>query len=559
DAKLHPPMLYDLASRGLFTLLLFYGYRGSYFEKVKHQGLTEHGFARLTSDIGILLCHSIRSDLLPLFLEMMDFCCENVPRCKAANDFSVRELLSCLAALQKAQTVPCALIQKWKSNLGQINPETCYTVWAKAPEDEIFNWALFSASSEFMRQSAGLCESGDFIETQIASQVKWLDENGMYRDAKLHPPMLYDLASRGLFTLLLFYGYRGSYFETIDAALRKAALCTLAMQSVSGEIAFGGRSNQFLFNEAWMAVIFEYEARRYGREGNAAQARIFKGAAVRAIDALERWIMQEGVCHVKNRFPVETRYGCESYAYFDKYMITVASVLHDVYLVCDESIEADMALSPACFQSSAHFHKLFLRTAGYALEFDTNADPHYDASGLGRVHKKGAPAPLCLSVPCPSQPNYALDLQNPPEISICTGVLTNEGWQFATNIAHEVLSAFACDSLAQAELLCRFADGQAVRSKYTVTEDGITVDVLGENEVALLLPAFHFDGAQHTEIIQSDQRLSVAYGGWVCYYETDGALLDLKQTGGNRHGHYRAFCATASKRLQVRICISKQQ
>ena len=45
-----------------------------YFADVKREGLTEHGFPRLTANIGILISHGRRVELLPLFLEMMEFC-----------------------------------------------------------------------------------------------------------------------------------------------------------------------------------------------------------------------------------------------------------------------------------------------------------------------------------------------------------------------------------------------------------------------------------------------------------------------------------------------------
>lgn len=68
----------------------------SYLADVKANGLTEHGFARLTSNIGILISHGRRCDLLPRFICMMDLCCETIPHVKAANDFSVREIICCL-------------------------------------------------------------------------------------------------------------------------------------------------------------------------------------------------------------------------------------------------------------------------------------------------------------------------------------------------------------------------------------------------------------------------------------------------------------------------------
>lgn len=58
-----------------------------YFNDVKEKGLTEHGFPRLTANIGILIAYGRRWDLLPIFLEMMEFCCKTIPHVKAANDF----------------------------------------------------------------------------------------------------------------------------------------------------------------------------------------------------------------------------------------------------------------------------------------------------------------------------------------------------------------------------------------------------------------------------------------------------------------------------------------
>ena len=73
-----------------------------YFGEVKKNGLTEHGFPRLTSNIGILIANGKRQELLLLFCEMMEFCCKSIPTVKAANDFSVREIICCIGELKKA-------------------------------------------------------------------------------------------------------------------------------------------------------------------------------------------------------------------------------------------------------------------------------------------------------------------------------------------------------------------------------------------------------------------------------------------------------------------------
>ena len=56
-----------------------------YLDEVKENGLIEHGFPRLTANISILLSLGVRTDLAPLFCEMLDLCCEQIPRVKAAN------------------------------------------------------------------------------------------------------------------------------------------------------------------------------------------------------------------------------------------------------------------------------------------------------------------------------------------------------------------------------------------------------------------------------------------------------------------------------------------
>ena len=71
-----------------------------FFSDVKQKGLTEHGFPRLTANIGILIAHGRRKDLLPIFLEMMDFCCANMPTVKAANDFTVKEIIFCISSFK---------------------------------------------------------------------------------------------------------------------------------------------------------------------------------------------------------------------------------------------------------------------------------------------------------------------------------------------------------------------------------------------------------------------------------------------------------------------------
>ena len=536
------------------------GHIRAYFDEVKREGLTEHGFPRLTANLGILISHGIRQDLLPLFCDMMEFCCQTIPTVKAANDFSVKEIIFCILELEKHNILPAADTNRWRGYLSTICPETCYNKFAKDEGEIIFNWALFTALSEYMRISSGIGGSEDFLETQLATQLRQLDENGMYRDALCHPPVMYDLGPRGLFSLLLHLGYRGKHYQKIDDALKKAGLLTLDMQSVTGEIPFGGRSNQFLHNEAHLAIIFEYEANRYFREGDLETAKRFKGRVHLALDNIALWLGETPISHIKNRFPVESKYGCEGYAYFDKYMITAASFLYAASLICNDEIPADLSpdLSPAVLHTSPWFHKVFVKCGGYALEFDTDADPHYDAAGLGRVHKSGAPSALCLSTPCTATPSYTVDLPKTMPLSLAPGLLINGSHVFATDgqkTPYRLLSLSKTDGTAEATLACDFADLGTVTAAYTVDESGVMVKVERNavGEVLYLLPALEFDGKEQTKIIQTEHTLEIFYRGWVCRYTADGTISPLKKPACNRNGHYKAFFAKGQKALEIKL------
>ena len=90
-----------------------------FFDKVKREGLTEHGFPRLTANIGILLSHGIHGELLPMFCEMMELCCSQVPKVRAANDFSVKELIFCILELERSGIVETSAVDGWKLKPGQ--------------------------------------------------------------------------------------------------------------------------------------------------------------------------------------------------------------------------------------------------------------------------------------------------------------------------------------------------------------------------------------------------------------------------------------------------------
>ena len=538
-----------------------------YMEDVKANGQQEHGFPRLTANIGILMAHGVRRELLPLFMEMMDVCCKEAltPYPRRCNEFTIRELIFCIDEVENAGIVPRERIAQWKDKLSQIVPENCYDKIVQSETDRKTNWAIFGAVSEYVRYLYGLGGDLEFVDRQLSCQFQWLDENGMYRDNKkesIHQPIVYDGASRALFAMLIHYGYRGKYYEKMDAAIKKANLLSLKMQSPNGELPFGGRSNQFVHNECDLAIIYEFEAIRYAKEGNMELAGKFKAAADRALSVIEGWLGKEPIRHIKNRYPTETGYGCESYGHFRKYMITIASFLYCAYRICDESISFVPAadIEPTVFQTSEHFHKFFVKSGGYGLEFDLDGDPIYEASGLGRVHKVGAPNTICISTSCAPTPRFPIDLPEPFAFSLCSAVPAEGGWSLGAEAStkYEVLETGTGDDSAWATLRCQFADGRSVLEAYNVSADGVDIALKSEGSFGYALPAFSFDGEASPTIVATENTLTVSYLGWVCRYTTDGTILALGKTAANRNGHYQAFLATGNDTLHIKITITKE-
>lgn len=523
-----------------------------FFDKVKREGLTEHGFPRLTANIGILLSHGIHGELLPMFCEMMELCCSQVPKVRAANDFSVKELIFCILELERSGIVETSAVDGWKQKLGTINPYTCYTAIAKSPDTPKSNWAAYNAASEFMRQYIGFADSEAFLNLQIPSQLLSFDENGLYKDPG--NPMLYDLAARCQLAVLLHFGYRGKYAEKIEGLLAKAEPLMLKMQSVTGEIPYGGRSNQFLFNEAYLAALLEFAAARHAKLGDMETAGLYKAAALKACASLESYAKRRVKTHVKNQYPPDSGFGCEAYAYFDKYMISLASFIYLAYLFSDDRIAPCTADSDSYVAvTSADFHKVFLKCGGWFLEYDTAADYKYDASGLGRIHFDGVPSAMLLSLPFTDSPHYALDIQNPSPLSICGAAVVNDRLLCgADRDAKHTLKEYHADSdRAFFAVECRLSNGEILTERYEADESGVKISVSGHGKVAVVLPVFLFDGAERTEIEVAENRIRISYCGCEAEYTSCGSASDAGEVYANRNGRYKRCCFTSDNLCEV--------
>ena len=536
-----------------------------YINTVRENGIREHGFPRLCANIGILMAHGRLLHLQPRFEEMMELCCRDLPNCrdikgKRGNDFSVREILSAILELESAQSYAPQTISRWKQAIAAVDAQTCYRMVAPTPPVAVDNWAAFNAAGEQLRCKAGLASTHGYIENQIASQLFSFDENGMYRDP--NDPMVYDLVTRNMLSACLYYGYNGIHADALNRHLRRAGDLTLLMQSVTGELAYGGRSNQFLHNEAHLAVCFEYEAAARKRS-DPQKAGQFKAAAGLALDEIVHWLDTAPGQHIKNYYPNDSGIGCEDYAYYDKYMVTIASFLYLAYTFCDDTIPATPcpAQDDGChtLQTGDAFRKLFLKAGSYFAELEWKADGHYDAAGIGRLHRRNAPSALCLSAPVSKAPNYATPTANDTALSICCGQKYESGWCFGfrEDAAFQLLEHSANDHCATAALTCALSSGDTVTEHLTLSENGLELRLTGRGTVGLMLPAFCFDGSNEATVTHHAHALCITYKGWLCRYETDGQISALPLQAANRNGLYKTFCAEADNSLLVHITIEK--
>lgn len=532
-------------------------------EENRANGITEHGFPRLTADLGILIANGKCREYKDMFVEMMDICCDGVTKVKAGNDFSVKELVFAIIEAEKHKSVPTEKLEEWKKMLKQINPYECYTVIAPSPDVPVSNWGAYNSASEFMREYMGWTDAEDFLNLQIPSQIISFDENGMYRDP--NEPMLYDLATRCQFAVLLYFGYKGKYRNRVYDLIKKSGEITLKMQSPTGEIPFGGRSNQFLFNEAYAAIMFEFLASDCKKCGDEKTASVYKSAAKLAADSICMRMKETPVHHVKNHFPTKSKYGCEDYAYYDKYMITLASFIYMAYLFADDSI-APSEKCPAqkggyIALTSKHFHKVFAACGGYQLEFDTAADFDYDASGLGRIHKCGNSGELCLSVPFSDNPHYLIDLKNDTPLSFCS-VLKNNGedvYFCDKNSSYVLVKNKACSENAEAWFEVINKNDLKVTEKYFVSENGVEICAEYDGAFRYAIPVFCFDGEKNTEITYNDSEILVKYNDEFCRFTTESKFIKTDKFYANRNGHYMCFFAEGCGEIKVKIEMGREK
>jgi hypothetical protein len=345
-----------------------------------------------------LVAEADRKDLLEPAVRAMTFATRALRTGKAADshpDFYIPLLIHARRYLKPH--VDAKTLANWDADLRAIEPEKVYRMDLKG-----MNWNLVSSSGELLRRQDGLVDAAKsdaqlaYLEERIAHHLKEFSRVGLYADPGV--PMAYDAFSRLWLDDVMANGaYAGASRDVLDDMLTRGALSSLLLLSPSGEWASGGRSSHHNWGEAEIIAICEMHAARWKKLGRDDIAGAFKRAAHVALQSMQRWQRPTGeLWIIKNRFEPDTRFAYERYSNHSQYNLLPMAMLAIAYSHADESIaEKPMPseIGGYVFDVRETFHKVAAAAGGYYVLIDTAGDPHYNATGLQRVHRSGVAFP----------------------------------------------------------------------------------------------------------------------------------------------------------------------
>ncbi|MEK3725994.1 hypothetical protein [Paenibacillus sp. FSL H8-0034] len=530
-------------------------------------------YARITSIMGILIAQGRLADYAPLWDRMMEACCVDLHQSEGNQmaDFSVKEIMLAFLAIEEQLDVNVR--ERLLALLSLIEPERNYVHrLGEDGHDQLHNINIYNMVGEYLREIVGLTDTETYFDVHWPKQLELFDSNGMYMDPNC--PILYDLTTRCQIQLLLGYGYKGAFSGRLDDMLKKAGLSTLFMQSASGEFPYGGRSNQFLFNEALIAANAEYEACRYKELGDLKTAGAFKRSARLAVQSIMRWLEQDPPRHLKNLYPIDSKIGTEFYGYYDKYMATLGSFIYIAFLFADDEI--DELPCPAetggfIWETSPAFHKVFANVAGYSLQIDTKADHHYDSTGLGRIHRAGVPSELGLSTPCTATPSYQL-----PNGVQAMNLAIGPGWKdengqlvFLSDLSVGLEHRLHVQEISPTRLVfeleyfgAALTGCRSVTECYTISESAVSIsaeiDSLESAEMVYRIPLLQTTGGDHTQVVENSDLIEVRLGSYAFTIQSAASMKQLGETTANRNGQYGILQIEGRQQVSVHMRLKSE-
>ena len=492
--------------------------------------------ARFACPAAILVTQRGRQDLVEPAARALDQLCGHMaqPAAEAGRpfpagvaDLTVKEIA--IAYEHLAPLVDHATRSAWEAALAGLEPEAVYTGDAKVEAGtRVTNYEAYASVGEWHRCRLGIADRRDWIARFIEKEMDWMTPHGLYRDPG--DPSLYDLSVRQNFSELLHYGYDGPLAERLGEQLRRGGLTMLLMVSPNGWAPYGGRSNLFVHNEAMVAYIAEFEAQRWQRLAKPRVAGAFKQAARRAAVAARPFLCEmTPLRSLKNRFPASTKHGRDSgYGEYAVYSLLAASLFARAYIVADDSIPecpAPVGSRGTLLHLYPEFHRTFASCRDTQVQIDTAGQAGYDATGLGRLHRRGVPEALGLSMSVCADPKYIV-ASGTAGRAAAVGPAWRKAdgpWQALASCSSHVAKVEChpievTDDRVRWRLVHELAECAATRVEQTFAltqgELAIEIAVTGQvDAVALEAPCLVFDGEQDADMRVESNAVHVRHRG----------------------------------------------
>ncbi len=551
----------DLAERIVRAAVPWQDERGAIINPVlKRETSTTSG--RFVGALGGCIWGGRCEDLIDECALSMDYCCGMMAgliepyESFHGPEFYTKEMMYAYLGL-KGKVDP-ARHKRWGELLNAFDVWERYPSWRNWSDG---NFPIYGVCGEQLKISAGLADTGEDIDAVLDNQFKNISIWGMYRDP--NDPITYDLTDRQQLGMLPFFGYRGRHAAWIDEATRRGALTQLLYTSVTGQMPFGGRSNQYHIMEAMAACICEMEARRY-KDTRPEYAAAFKRAARLAVQSIRPWITDhEQVYIIKNRFDSALAHGDAGYdgSPYTAYSLLIASILGTAYQLADETIPegpAPVDRGGYMIQLWPQFHRTFATCGPYHIEIDNSAQPKYDATGLGRLHRRGVRPETALSVPIPATPAVHMSI-DPSSVYAAIGPYVKWGKKDVPLAgmadSQQSRGIHAADLTIEEETPQRVAfsirysgdpvGAETITERYELTPEGlrITPSVEGGTLSRFVVPLLVTDGMGQSSIEELGDGFRVTYEGAVYEARIDnpaGIEITLDPTDRpNANGIYR--------------------
>ena len=558
----------DLAEKIVRSAADWVNEKGDVIDPV-YQGVWAHSSQRFASFVGPLIKKGRCFDLLELCVKNIDKSVRDMKTGSGrGHDFRTRDIFLAIDCIR--DRVPAAQVEQWLADMGDYQPQELFLyVSSKKPAKEIHNWSVYSLTGEQMRRHMGVADELAFIDEHLKIQLEYrFTDMGMYIDP--HGPMTYDLSVRQNLALLMTYGYDGAYRPQVEEILRRGAWTQLFYQSTTGEMPFGGRSNQFHHTEGMFCCVAEYMAQKYWDAGEKDIAGIFKRAARKSALSLQRWVLDaEPFRHVKNMFPQASLHGCDRYGYVTGYGLLASNLFALAALMSNDDIPEKLTpadLGGYVMTTPTEFHRFWAAAGPLHVEIDLAAQLEFDATGLGRIHHRDFPSELGLSGGLLSNPTYRSSIP-PAEKNYAIGPmwrnLDGEWCSLAETQPKECVVNLVHETPGLVEFEIEYAGEGIVTEHYWISPQKVRVTYqVPKKQIRVTVPLLKTDGMAHSTIHVEDNGFSVIYRGGIftakCLDSGCSVFRENKHLP-NRNGVYDMGVFEAeSNELSIELAFEKE-